>query len=220
LLSFKEVIIIVKMKYLPAWLKKTIAVVSQVFFVTLILAGGLVIFHNLYFTPIKIVGSSMEPTLTNQEFGVMDQSEQALKNLKRFDIVIIQQNPSIDRYIIKRLIALPNESFSLSNTGALTVGEQSYPQSFIPYVGYQDRTCNNPLSMGCNGLTLTEDEFFVMGDNRGASTDSRSFGPVLKDQIIGKLFAIEGVCQANNTSNQNDPNACSSRQYIWPRIYA
>ena len=77
------------MKSLPTWMKKTIAIFSQLLFVFLILVGGFVIFHNIYFTPIKIVGSSMEPTLRNQEFGVMDQSEGALNGLQRFDIVIV-----------------------------------------------------------------------------------------------------------------------------------
>jgi signal peptidase I len=92
------------MKQLPTWTKKTFAIISQLGFVFLILAGGFVIFHNLYFTPIKIVGSSMEPTLSNQEFGVMDQSEGTINRLQRFDIVIVKQNPTIDRYLIKRLI--------------------------------------------------------------------------------------------------------------------
>jgi signal peptidase I len=220
LLLPKEVFIIVKMKYLPNWMKKVVAILSQLFFITLILSGGLVIFHNLYFTPIKIVGSSMEPTLHNQEFGVMDQHAQTLANLSRFDIVIVQQNPSVDRYIIKRIIALPGETFSLDQDGTLSVDTVTYPQPFIPLAGYQDRTCTNPASLGCSELTLTDEEFFVMGDNRGASTDSRSFGPVLRSQIIGKLFAIEGVCQISTSANQVDPNACSNRQYIWPRIYA
>jgi signal peptidase I len=208
------------MKYFPTWLKKTLAIISQLFFVMLILAGGLVIFHNLYFTPIKIVGSSMEPTLTNQEFGVMDQSRQTLQNLKRFDIVIIQQNPDLDRYIIKRLIGFPLETVALSTLGELAINDEVIDQPFIPLAGYQDRTCSNPNSIGCNPLTLNEDDFYVLGDNRGFSTDSRSFGPVARSQIIGKLFAIEGVCQVNQGSANDDPNACAGRQYIWPRVYA
>jgi signal peptidase I len=208
------------MKHLPTWFKKTIAILSQLFFVVLILAGGLVIFHNIYFTPIKIVGSSMEPTLTNQEFGVMDQSEATLRNLQRFDIVIIQQNPDIDRYLIKRIIGLPTEYVALSNLGELSIDNTQFPQPFIPIVGFQDRTCTNLTSFGCVPLTLTSDEFFVLGDNRGFSTDSRSFGPINRNQIIGKLFAIEGICQGNNSSGIEDPDACVTRQYIWPRIYA
>lgn len=209
------------MKYLPTWLKKVIAIFSQLLFILLILTGGLVIFHNFYFTPIKIVGSSMEPTLVNQEFGVMDQNPDTLEGLQRFDIVIVKQNPTIDRYLIKRLIGLPGETIALQPDGSLFVNGQLIEQNFLPETGYQERTCLNMNAIGCVPLTLNDESYFVMGDNRGFSTDSRVFGPILKDQLIGKLFAIEGMCQGQTNSSANDdPDTCGTRQYFWPRIYA
>ncbi len=216
-----EVIIIVRMKYLPTWLKKVISITSQLLFIVLILVGGLVIFHNFYFTPIKIVGSSMEPTLVNQEFGVMDQNPQTINNLQRFDIVIVQQNPTVDRYLIKRLIGLPGETIALEADGSLLVNGILVQQDFLPATGYQERTCTNLNAIGCIPLTLDENSYFVMGDNRGFSTDSRVFGPIEKDQLIGKLFAIEGICQGQTNSSANDdPDTCGTRQYFWPRVYA
>ncbi len=221
MLSAREVIIIGRMKYLPTWLKKFIAIFSQLLFIVLILIGGLVIFHNFYFTPIKIVGSSMEPTLVNQEFGVMDQNPDTLDGLQRFDIVIVKQNPTIDRYLIKRLIGLPGETIALESDGSLYVNGERIEQNFLPETGYQERTCTNMSAIGCVPLTLDDESYFVMGDNRGFSTDSRVFGPILKDQLIGKLFAIEGICQGQTNSSANDdPDTCGMRQYFWPRIYA
>jgi signal peptidase I len=215
------VFIIDRMKSLPTWMKKTLAILSQLLFVFLILVGGFVIFHNIYFTPIKIVGSSMEPTLRNQEFGVMDQSEGALNGLQRFDIVIVKQNPSVDRYLIKRVIGLPGETLAFDTVGNLTINNESVDQPFIPIVGYQDRTCLNVNAQGCTPITLDEQSYFVMGDNRGSSTDSRIFGPIHREQLIGQLYAIEGICQGNTTSaSTEDPDTCGTRQYIWPRIYA
>jgi signal peptidase I len=206
------------MKYLPTWLKKTIAIVSQLIFVMLILSGGLVIFHNLYFIPVKIVGRSMEPTLFDQEFGVMDQNVNTLNALDRFDIVIVQQNPNVDRYLIKRLIGLPGETISIDADGLLTVDQIEVAQTFITENGYIEYTCINDQAMGCQPITLLEDQYFVMGDNRGFSTDSRVFGPITTTQLIGKLIAIEGMCGEN--TNEEDPNACSQRDFFWPRIYA
>lgn len=221
LFTDKEVIIIDGMKYLPTWVKKTFAIVSQLIFIMLILAGGLVIFHNFYFTPIKIVGSSMEPTLINQEFGVMDQSESAINDLERFDIVIVQQQPTVDRYLIKRLVGLPRETLKLEADGSLFIDGIFVDQSFIPTEGFLDKTCVNPNAIGCNTITLDAESYFVMGDNRGYSTDSRVFGPIVRDQLIGQLFAIEGMCLGHTNSSQNDdPDTCGTRQYIWPRIYA
>jgi signal peptidase I len=206
------------MKYLPTWLKKTIAIVSQLIFVMLILSGGLVIFHNLYFIPVKIVGRSMEPTLFDQEFGVMDQNVNTLNAIDRFDIVIVQQNPNVDRYLIKRLIGLPGETISIDEDGLLTVDQIEVAQTFITENGYIEYTCINNQWIGCQPITLLEDQYFVMGDNRGFSTDSRVFGPITTTQLIGKLIAIEGMCGEN--ANEEDPNACSQRDFFWPRIYA
>ncbi|MBM3909874.1 MAG: signal peptidase I, partial [Firmicutes bacterium] len=142
------------MKYLPTWLKKVLSILSQLLFIALIITGGLVIFHNFYFTPIKIVGSSMEPTLVNQEFGVMDQNPQTIAGLTRFDIVIVQQNPTVNRYLIKRLIGLPGETIALQNDGSLLVNGLLIEQDFLPDSGYQERTCTNMNAIGCVPLTL------------------------------------------------------------------
>ena len=163
----------------------------------------------------------MEPTLSNQEFGVMDQSERALNGLQRFDIVIVKQNPSLDRYLIKRVIGMPGETLVFDNLGNLTINNEPVDQPFIPIVGYQDRTCSNVNVIGCTPITLDEQSYFVLGDNRGSSTDSRIFGPIPREQVIGQLYAIEGVCQGNTSSASNeDPDTCGTRQYFWPRIYA
>jgi hypothetical protein len=93
-------------------------------------------------------------------------------------------------------------------------------QPFIPIVGYQDRTCSNVNAKGCTPITLDEQSYFVLGDNRGFSEDSRIFGPIPRKQVIGQLFAIEGVCQGNTNTFSEDPDTCGTRQYFWPRIYA
>ena len=206
------------MKRQPPWVKKIVALLSQIFFIFLILVGGLVIYHNVYFTPIKIVGNSMEPTLKNQEFGVMDQRGDVSQKVTRFDIVIIQQNPDINRYLIKRLIGLPGEKIALSLSGQLYVNDTLLEQTFLDDVIYRLATCLNPAAYGCLPLVLGTDQYFVLGDNRGFSTDSRSFGPIAKPELIGKLVAIEGICLAT-AAGSDDPDACVDRQYYWPRLF-
>jgi signal peptidase I len=206
------------MKRLPTWSKKLLAIVSQIFFLILILAGGLVIYHNVYFTPIKIVGNSMEPTLKHQEFGVMDQRGDISEKVTRFDIIILQQNPEINRYLIKRLIGLPGETIHLNLSGELLVNDVLVEQDFFQDSPNQLATCLNPNAYGCQPLTLTEDQFFVMGDNRGFSTDSRVFGPISRSELVGKLIAIEGICLTPSPTD-DDPDACQNRQYYWPRLY-
>jgi signal peptidase I len=208
------------MKKLPVPVKKIFAILSQLFFVLMIALGAGVIFHNVYYTPVKIVGASMEPTLFNNEFGIMDQHERTLNDLKRFDIVVVQQDPNLDRYIIKRIIGMPEETIQLSNEG-LWVDEVMVEQPFLTDA-FLEKSCLSNSIFACTApLSLDDDEFFMLGDNRGASLDSRVLGSFTRSQIIGKLIAIEGICA--NLNGSADPgvdlNNCASRQYQWPRLY-
>lgn len=204
-------------------LKKVLSTVLNIVFVTFMLMGCVLIFHNLYFTPVKIVGSSMYPTLNDNDFGVMDTHSGALDHIERFDIVIINYPLGSDYFIIKRVIALPGETVSLETaTGDLTIDGSFIEQSFITQT-VQSRTCNQTAGVACNtSKTLTETQYYVLGDNRGNSTDSEhGVGLISFDQIKGVLFAIEGVCREDNatTSDGAHIKTCPTRTYHWPTFY-
>lgn len=206
------------MKTLPVPIKKLYALVSQVFFIVLIVIGSTVIFHNVYYTPVKIVGASMEPTLFNQEFGIMDAHEPALNTLSRFDIVVIQQYEDVNRYIIKRVIGLPGETLAFDSDGVLSIDDEIVLQPFIDE-DLQKQTCYAPTMYGCQeSILIGKDQYYVMGDNRGASLDSRVLGYFTRTQFVGKLIAIEGICTGTTTEPLNGSN-CPSRSYEIPRFY-
>jgi signal peptidase I len=210
------------MNRLPAPLKKTFSILSQIIFVVLMILGSGIIFHNLYFTPIKIVGASMQPTLQNNEFGIMDVHPNTLASIQRFDIIVIQQNPSIDRFIIKRVLGLPNETLAFDSNGTLFINEVEIDQRFYEDDSYQRQTCSLPTYFGCEApYPLDASSFFVSGDNRPSSLDSRIFGSIDTAMIIGKLIAIEGICTSNSIGSSAgvDLSNCASRQYTWPRLY-
>jgi signal peptidase I len=206
------------MKTLPVPVKKFYALVSQVFFIVLIILGSTVIFHNVYYTPVKIVGSSMEPTLFNHEFGIMDANQPALNTLSRFDIVVVQQYEDVDRYIIKRIIGMPGETLVFDNQGVLMIDNQTIAQPFLNQASKED-TCYAPSMYGCNqAISIGKDQYFLLGDNRGASLDSRVLGYFNHSQFIGKLIAIEGTCVATEFELLNGSN-CPRRSYQIPRFY-
>jgi signal peptidase I len=215
------------MHRLPTPIKKIISITSQLLFVAMIILGAGIIFHNLYYAPIIIVGSSMEPTLRHNEFGIMDTQQRAIDNLKRFDIIIVKvpltQQSEQFKLIIKRLIALPSETLRLSPEGALTINDESISQDFIPQEDYLERTCDNASNFGCQtDYTLNAEQIFVMGDNRGSSDDSRKNGAYAVSQIFGKLIAIEGFCSQQSSSGDamvDLSGTCPNRTYIWPRLY-
>ena len=101
---------------------------------------------------------------------------------------------------------------------ATIANAQISPITFGPKVGYQ----TTKLSTNRDGLniniTLGENEYYVLGDNRLGSLDSRNFGPINKEQIDARLFMILGQCKDNLECNTNDKCLCD-KKYFWPRFY-
>ncbi len=203
--------------------KKVLSAVLNVVFVTFMVLGCVLIFHNMYYTPVKIVGSSMYPTLSDNDFGVMDTHDGAINHVDRFDIVIINYPLGSDYFIIKRVIALPGETVSIETaTGDLSVDGTPIEQPFITDT-VKVRTCNQTAGVACNtSKTLSETQYYVLGDNRGNSTDSEhGVGLINYDQLEGVLFAIEGVCRedGSTTSDGAHIKTCPTRTYRWPTFY-
>ena len=133
-----------------------------------------------------VSGDSMNPTLTN---GQMLYSEK-LTDFSRQDIVYLtvpekgESFPGVTKgdYFVKRIIGLPGETVSIHSDGAIYIdGEYLWE----PYVdpALQEKTWQGEYEGRITDLTLQENEYFVLGDNRGDSLDSRAFGPVLREEI-------------------------------------
>ena len=190
--------------------KKLKAVLSITGYLLLTLAlcfTGIMVFHSYYYELIYVSGSSMDPTLNGDDndkegslvdFGIVDNHKSALDHIKRFTIVSTYY-PNGDVYSkdynndgslkksatkkIKRVIALPNETFEIKN-GLLSINGESVPYTFnVEETNVKDT--NNPI-------TLEDDEYWVLGDNRKNSTDSSTVGPIKKENLVGVLVAIEG----------------------------
>lgn len=128
-------------------------------------------------------GNSMYSTLSNGDSVFVDKVSYRLKDPERFDIVIFNFLHAEDTYYIKRVIGLPGETVQIIDGYVYIDGKLLDTDVY----GYE--IINNP-GRAENPVTLGEDEYFVMGDNRNGSTDSRtdSVGNVQRDQIVGKAF--------------------------------
>ena len=122
---------------------------------------------------VVVDGHSMEPTLKDRAFGISWILPLFFDDPDRFDIVVIADHGV---HLVKRVIGLPGETISYEN-GVLTVDGQTIEEDFISESVKQQT--------GNFEITLTEDEYFVMGDNRGHSTDSRYYGPFDRSSIKG-----------------------------------
>lgn len=134
----------------------------------------------------SVIGSSMEPTLYQEDQGIKDIIVYKTLGIKRFDVVIANL---YDEHIIKRVIGLPGEHINYINN-VLYVNGQKVEEGFITEEN-KNNTCYSNFEVCRGGITLLEDEYFLVGDNRLESFDSRMFVNqvhVSKEDIIGKAI--------------------------------
>ncbi len=127
-------------------------------------------------------GDSMNATLENGDNLIVDKLSYRFKAPERFDIIVFPYQYKEDTYYIKRIIGMPGETVQVIDGMVYIDGEvlnETYGKEVMKYAG----VASDPIELG-------EDEYFVLGDNRNNSSDSRdpSVGNIHRDQIIGKAF--------------------------------
>jgi signal peptidase I len=131
--------------------------------------------------PYIVSGASMDPTFANGDYLIVDQLSYRLAEPERGEVVIFRfpQDPS--KFFIKRIIGVPGDSLSV-NQGTLFVTEENGRFTLDePYL--VDKYYNDNIA-----VELEEGEYFVMGDNRSASLDSRTWGTLPRTFITGKVL--------------------------------
>lgn len=151
------------------------------------------IFH-MVLTPVRVVGTSMEPTLVENDIGMI---ETMTKTFHRGDIVMISTNPHEPRQnkeIIKRVIALPGETIHCKDNRVF-VDQQPLQEAYL---------AKGTWTEDFPPITLQKDEYFCLGDHREISLDSRSLGPFQVNQIEGRwLFKTPISTKLSHTIHQN-----------------
>ena len=127
-------------------------------------------------SPIRVNGTSMDPTLENRDIMILNKIGYRITKIKRFDIVVIKYK---DELLIKRVIGLPGEKIKYVNN-TLYVNGKKLDEEF-------DKTYTYNFSLKEIGsTTVPDDSYFVLGDNREVSKDSRSIGFIDREDIVGK----------------------------------
>ena len=135
------------------------------------------------FQPYFVDGASMEPNFYDRQYLIVDEITYRFEAPERGDVVVIKV-PFEREALIKRIIGLPGETVEINNTKIKIYNDES-PQGFWlneEYLGQSIGTNGN------NRLEHGQDQYYVLGDNRPVSLDSRYFGAINKDQIIGKAW--------------------------------
>lgn len=136
--------------------------------------------------PFYVKGASMEPNFHDHEYLIVDEISYRFKEPQRGEVIVFRYPKNPQEYFIKRIIGLPGEDVQIKD-GQVIVFNDSNPKGMVLTESYLPTNLNTYSSSDIT-VSLSEDEYFVLGDNRSASKDSRSFGPVNEAFITGKIL--------------------------------
>jgi signal peptidase I len=131
----------------------------------------------------EVVGGSMENTLQSGDNLIVDKITYRFKNPSRYDIIVFPALYDKDTYLIKRIIGLPGETVYIDGDGIIYINGEALDENY-------GKEVITSAGRAAQSITLGEDEYFVMGDNRNNSTDSRdpSVGNVHRKDILGRAW--------------------------------
>jgi signal peptidase I len=155
--------------------------VAKVVLVALVIIVPIRVF---VFQPFQVNGDSMDPNFLNNDYLIVDEISFRLRAPERGEVIIFRYPKDRTQFFIKRMIGLPGETvtikdghISVKDGQTLVLDEKSY-------------IAQTPLStLAANiEVVLGPDEYYVLGDNRDASSDSRSWGPIKRSDIVGRAW--------------------------------
>lgn len=131
----------------------------------------------------EVIGTSMEYTLSDGDNLIVDKISYRFRDPERFDIIVFPYQYKEDTYYIKRIIGLPGETVQIDEDGTIYIDGEELIESYGREKIRDPGTAAEPVQLG-------EDEYFVLGDNRNASSDSRdpSVGTIKREDIIGRAW--------------------------------
>ncbi len=129
------------------------------------------------YQPVKVEGGSMEPGLEDQERIFINKLVYRMENIERGDIIVFRYPSDTRKSFIKRVIGLPGDRIRIS-LGHVSINGHDLPEPYVPS-DYQD-------ARSYPEVVVPENSYYVLGDHRSMSNDSRAFGPVTRGYIYGK----------------------------------
>lgn len=141
---------------------------------------AIILIRTFVITPVRVNGSSMYSTLKDGEIMILNKLDYKLHDIERFDIVVVKTD---EKKIIKRVIGLPGETLKYEDN-TLYINDKKIDEPYL-----KDATEDfNITSLGYD--KIPDDCYFVLGDNRDNSSDSRIIGPIKKSQITGSASLV------------------------------
>ncbi len=156
---------------------------------TLVLAIILALVIKLYIvSPTLVFGQSMQPSFDTWNLLLVDVFlYKLIKGPERGDVVIVKSPWDNDKLLLKRIVALPNESIEIKN-GHIVIYNENCSNGILIDEEYISESNKIDSRYNLAKLKLNNNEYFVLGDNRKNSADSRIFGPIQKNDIVGRAL--------------------------------
>ncbi len=153
--------------------------------VQIVVIAAAIIIPIRYFLvqPFYVRGASMEPTFLDREYLLIDEITYRFREPQRGDVVVFRYPRDPSEFFIKRVIGLPGDTVDVAN-GKVIVTNDLHSGGVV----LEEEYTSVPGTTGTEHVTLNPDEYFLMGDNRPASMDSRSFGPVKREYVVGRVW--------------------------------
>lgn len=158
----------------------------------MLLIGAILIallIRQLMVEPVRVKGGSMRSTLENGEIMLVTKLDMLLHGPKRHDVVIcrypgryLDKWKIIPQHFVKRVIGLPGETIAIEE-GAVLINGEPLDEPYLDPKHTRRKGNMEPRTLG-------EDEYFVMGDNRDSSNDSRRIGPLKRGMIVGHVRGV------------------------------
>ena len=162
---------------------KTVDIIA--FFVYLI--ALYILINGLFFSFAHVDGTSMEPTFEHNDYVIM---QRIYRRKERLDFVVVKPGDIDENYLIKRIIGLPGETINIEG-GHIYIDGHLLEEPYLPNITATE--CENANYI-CT-IELADDEYYLLGDNREKSSDSRDFGPITEDRLYGvvkyRLFPLK-----------------------------
>lgn len=170
--------------------KKAGLLVFEVVKVVLISLAIILPIRYFLVQPFYVEGASMEPSFYDKEYLIINEISYRFDQPQRGEVVILKSPEDQRYYFIKRVIGLPGEKIVMAN-GRVFINDKMLEETYIQSFSNDDYPAT----------TLGADEYFVLGDNRNNSSDSRKFGPIQRQTIIGKVWLRGWPLDRFNTFN-------------------
>jgi len=150
-----------------------------------VLAGiTIALVRYFLFKPFYVKGASMEPNFFDHEYLIIDELSYRFHNPSRGDVIVFRYPNNPKEYFLKRIVGLPGERIKIA-ANQITIYNESNPEGLVLEEKYLS---DDILTEGEKIVSLNNNQFYVMGDNRPNSFDSRRFGPVDANLIVGRTW--------------------------------